>query len=363
MIGKRLVALAVALVMIGASLAVRAAFFDDGDGGGNGNAGGGNRRDARRLACITELAPVCDAIASASKGDITVTVEPAGTTADKFVKATSASRAPYDGWLTLAPWPDIVTTRRTLGALDAVFDAPTAAIARSKLVIAIRSDRRAVLERACGGTIDWTCVGNHAGKPWSTLPGGGATWGTVEPAHAQPVSSAVGALVLAQAAGSYLATPQVPIAQVSSNDWQLGEKATEFPGWFQTLETSVPSDAFDPGIDLVKRWQQFGLATFSLVGTVEADLLADTGRKRNVDVIYPATVSTADVVFAPVRGTSRDLAAAVTANRRAYLDAGWQVGRSLGTAPASVPPLPKGNGLPSGGTIAALQDYWSKVVR
>jgi hypothetical protein len=319
-------------------------------------------RDARRLACITELAPVCDAIASASNGRITVTVEPAGTTAAKLVAATSAARAPYDGWLTLTPWPDMVATRRTVEARDPVLAAPTDPIARSRLVIAIRRDRRAVLERACGGTIDWTCIGNEAGKEWSSLPGGDPTWGTVEPAHPRPDSTAVGALVLAQAAGTFLATPQLPISRVSSNDWQLGEKSDEFPGWFQTLETSVPSEAFARGADVVKRWLQFGLATFSLVGDTEAHLADAGARNRGVEVIYPATVSTADVVFAPVRGAGGELADAVTHTAQPFVDAGWQVGHRRGTD-VTAPVLPPGNGLPSGGTIAALQDYWSKVVR
>jgi hypothetical protein len=363
--GKRLTALVIAIAMIGASIALRAALFDDDGNGGRGNANEGGNRDARRLACVTELRDVCDEIANSSGGAITLTVEPAGTTASKLATATSPAKAPYDGWLTFAPWPTIVATRRQQAALDPLFAPSTAPIARSPLVIAVRRERHAVLADACGGAIDWPCVGDQAGKAWDDLPGGDPTWGTVEPAHAHPAREATGALVLAQAVGSYLASAEIPITQVSRGDWENGEKADDFPGWFQRLETSVPAEAFAPGTDIVRRWLQFNLANFSLVGDTEAHLVSTGVLKRNIDVIYPATVSTADVVFAPVRGTSDDLANAARDDTRPFAEAGWRVEQwaAPAGAPRTSPPLPRDNRLPPGGTVAALQDYWSKVVR
>jgi hypothetical protein len=356
---RRAIAVVIALALIGISIAVRALVFDDDTSSGATQGGG-----TQRLTCVTELAGACRAIADASNGHVQVTVEPAGITADRLVRTADGTDAGTDGWLTLAPWPDIVRIRREAADRGRLLGPTSRRLARSPLVIAIRRDRLAALSRACRGRVDWTCVGNHAGQEWSQL-GGDVTWGKVKPAHAEPVQHGSGLLVLGQAVGDFLATPDVPVERVSSTEWEASDT---FPGWFQRLETSVPPDAFADGADPFTRWLQQSLANYSLVGGVEAEIgpgLARSALKGNVTVIYPAPVASADVVFAPVGGGGNQLAKTVAERdaATALARSGWRVPAEPPAPGVGTDPLPASNGLPRAGTLDALQDLWQQVVR
>jgi hypothetical protein len=360
-IAKRLVALAVALGLVAVSLAIRAAVLDD-DGDGTGGSDGGD--GPLHLTCVTELAEACRAVADGSGGRVRVTVEPAGTTAARIVAAADAAALGADGWLTLAPWPDIVRDRRSRVPADPVLGDTSAPIARSPLSIAMRRDRADVLARACGGAIDWPCIGEHAGRPWADV-GGQPQWQDVVPAHAHPVDTASGLLVLGQAAGQYLATPERPIEQIAGNE--LNDEA--FAGWFQQLETSIPSSAFESPPTPFDRWVQTGRVVYSLVGGLEAEMgprIGGSGALNDdVTVLYPAPVASADVVFAPVAGGNEDLADLVRGDDavRALGAAGWIVpGRDPIDGAGGVA-LPDGTGLPPAGTLDALQGYWQEQVR
>jgi hypothetical protein len=355
MIARRVAAVVAAVVMILAAVAVRAAITDDDDSGAAVAPSG----RTLRLTCVTELADVCRSIDRA-EGDLVVTVEPAGTTADHISAARTAADLDLDGWLTLAPWPELVAQRRAQSA-DPFIGAASAPLARSPLAIAIEQGRRATLERTCK-TIDWTCIGSQAGNPWTAL-GGRVEWQTLKPAHPEPVQSATGLLVLGQAAGGFLAGPDGDLRALSSTDLNTSDT---FAGWFQQLERAVPANALAAGADPFEQWLGTNGAAASLVGGLEAELgpgLATSGAmSRRASVLYPAPVASADVVFAPVGGTT-DLGKLVetSATREALAANGWRVAGEPAIDGVGDTTLPRTNGLPRGGFLLALQQYWKGV--
>jgi hypothetical protein len=355
---KRVVALVIAVAMIAISIAVRAAVIDD-------DASATSSNGPLHLTCVDELAAACGAIARASNGRVQVTVEPAGATARRLADASSPADLEIDGWLTLAPWPEIVSQRRARANGEPVLATPSGRIARSPLVMAMLNERRAVLAGACPGEIDWTCIGNRAGTSWARL-GGDENWGTVKPAHAEPVDSATGLLVLGQAAGNFLATPRLPVENVSRTDWETSDT---FGPWFQQLEAAIPPDALATGADPFARWLQLRGVNYAVVGGLEAQIGPGIDRARalsdKAEVIYPATVATADVVFASIEGRDDDLMAIVSddAARAALARTGWRVDSQPAAGGTESGDLPRSNGLPAAGTLDALQSYWQQVVR
>ena len=131
-----------------------------------------------------------------------VTVEDAGVTASRLETADAVTG--IDGWLVEAPWPEIVDEARARNGLPDLFEADPAVLARSPLVMAMWNDRLEAIVGSCeDGALTWKCVGNVAGKQWSTI-GGEDSWGAVKPGFADPRTDGIGALVLAQADGLLL---------------------------------------------------------------------------------------------------------------------------------------------------------------
>jgi hypothetical protein len=354
MIGRRIAAIVAAIAMIVVAVVVRNAINDDGDG----SAGAANASPLR-LTCVTELTEVCRAIGRAH-ANVDVMIEPAGATAARISAARSADDLELDGWLTLAPWPDVVSQQRGEVPKPFVGNA-SAPLARSPLVIAIENGRRAVLERTCK-TVDWTCIGAQAGNPWTAL-GGNVEWQQVKPAHNEPLQSATGLLVLGQAAGGYLTGPGGNPRALSKIDIDASDT---FPGWFQQLERAVPAGALAVGADPFQDWLGTRGASSSLVAGLEAEigpaLAASDAMKGRATVLYPAPVASADVVFAPIGGTS-ELGKLVTerATKAAFVASGWRVEGVAPVAGVGTNPLPATNGLPTGGFLLALQQYWKGV--
>jgi hypothetical protein len=349
---SRLLAVVIAVALIGVSFAVRALVID-----GDDDASGGGGRDGAslRVACIDELADVC-----AQLGGV-VTVEGAGDTANRLIGARSAADAAVDAWITVAPWAQIVRDRRVTAGDETLLDADIGPVARSPLVLVARRDRADVLADVCGGEVTWTCVGDRAGTEWSDF-GGDALWGRVRPAHADPETSADGLLALGQAVGDFVATPEIAADAVSRGDWENKE---EFAGWFQRLERSIPADAFAPGRDPFARWLQTRGTAFDVVATTEANALpalaaAATDVREASTVLYPAAVATADIVLVPVAG-GRDPSSIEDELRDALAAAGYRVDGEA--PPAGAPALPDTDGLPSAGALDALRGLWAGVMR
>ena len=365
---KRALALLAATAMIGGSLAIRSFVLD---GGGSG--GGDNNHDddgPSHLVCIPELEDACRTLAARSDGDVTVAIEAAGETEARLVASAPGDDPGLDGWLTLAPWPQIVEDARSRANADALLGAPSGPLARSPLVLVVRTDRAAALAPRCTGRIvGWRCLGDAAGKEWTDL-GGEETWGTVKLAHEDATSSASGALIVGQAVGHFLTTPDVAVTEISRIDW---ESSDAFAAWFQRLEGAVPRNGFNPpaGSPFVQ-FLQGRFVEYDAVAALEAEvapaLASASGLGDAVTVAYPEPVGTADVVFVPVldsRSASRLGDRATGAEARAALaEAGWRVeGEDPAPGVPDSPPLPDGDGLPSPGALDALRALWEEIAR
>jgi hypothetical protein len=347
----RLVAVVIAIALVGGALAVRNLVIDNDDGGSSGSGDDGRTR----VVCANELRDVCTGL------DADVTVEAAGTTADRLVAATDPAGAGFDLWLTAEPWAEIVERRRADAGADPLLSATNNVFARTPLVLVARTNRADVLVAACDGEITWTCVGDRAGTAWSEF-GGDDTWGNVRPAHAEPVNSVHGLLALGHAVGTYVATPEVPVDDVSLGDWQNNDA---FPGWFQQLERSIPANAFTPGQDPFDLWLQTRGAAYDLVATTEAAALtalddAAPDVRDASSILYPAPVATADIMLAPV-GEAEASDRLLIELQAALREQGFRT--SGAPSPEGAPTLPNTDGLPPAGSLDALRNLWQDVVR
>ena len=349
---KRVMALVVALAIIGAAFGIRTV-VDGGSDGGREDGGGGSDA-ALSLLCSGELG-VCDALAQ-SDLNIDVTVAPAGTSTDELAAGDLRSLG-YDGWLTFGRAAEIARDARDRAGLPRTLGRPTAPIARSPLVLAVWKDRGDVLAAHCGGKLDWRCIGDVAGAPWASI-GGQNAWGTVKPGHADPAVNGDGLLVIGQAASQFFGR-----SDLSRDDYT----DDAFLDWFGRLERSI---RFDPG-SAFERMLVVGPAIYDVVGTTEAEaapLLADASadRRAQLRLLYPSPVASADVVYVPITSApgAADLGDILTGDdgRTALAAAGWRVdGEPRAKGIPAKPALPAGPNLPSAGSLEALLETWREV--
>lgn len=360
MMGRRAVAVMVAALLIGGAVAVRRWVID----------GESNRGDqvgsTLRLACSAELAATCRTLQD--EDGVVVEIAPAGEIARALTEA-PAGDPPWDGWLAVAPWPEGVRDARVRNGLPGLLGVTSTPVGRSPLVIALRKDRAEVLEGACGADgITWRCIGEQAGRAWSDL-GGLAEWGVLRPAHAEPVQDGIGRLVVGQAVGHFLATPELRVGAVARIDW---EGSDAFGAWFGRLENAVPSDAFGSGATTpFRRWIVTGLVASDAVAGLEAEVVpglaaAASSLRSRTRVVYPMPLSTADVVFVPVGARGADLEEFGTSSvaRQSLAINGWRVqGQPSADGIPKSPRLPDTNGLPAAGVLEALAGLWGEIVR
>ena len=124
-------ALAAVAIVIGALLRFGVASIED-----ETAASGGGGSGSVRLLCTTELEAACTQLAE-HDGDVSVTVEAAGTTAQSLVALPDNQRPDFDTWLAPSPWPQMVDVQRR--GKRPLFAKPSDAIGRSPLVVAVRS--------------------------------------------------------------------------------------------------------------------------------------------------------------------------------------------------------------------------------
>lgn len=356
---RRLLAVIVAIAMIGIAFGVRALFFDDDEGGGGSSASNDDGRPPRLL-CAVELSTVCNELAR--EHGIEVQIEPAGTSVDRIAELPDAQLRDlgFDGWLTFSRDAQIARERRERSTLAPAIGEPTDPIGRSPLVIGIWRDRAEALEEACGGgaPITWRCVGDFSGREWVDA-GGDAAWGRVKPAHADPATSGEGLLVIGQAASNFY----------DRTDLSLDDYAEDaFLEWFSRLEDNARIEPQSPFAQMLVG----GAALYDMVGTLEAEAApqlarASRDRREQVRLLYPAPVATADVVFVPaVNADDADaLADLLTGDdgRAALARAGWRVpGEPLARGVPDTPPLDARDNLPDAGSLQALLDTWREVV-
>ena len=358
---KRLGALLVAALMITVAVWGRGRLDDKSSGPSTDSAG-----DTATLVCATELQAACETLAR-GHSDLTVRIEEAQVTLTRlavpgFDPATATGADRIDGWLVPQPWPAMLAEQRQrAGSGGALLDDPSTVLARSPLVIAIWNDRRDALSARCeGGTITWKCIGEVAGTPWGTTAPLD-TWGAVKPGHPDPDQTAAGLLALGEATAGWFGT-----ASFASNDFT----DPAFRAWFERLERAVPSFPTPPRTPL-DAMLFAGPSAFDLAGSTEAaagPAISSSRDKERLGILYPAPLTTADVVLAPVTGSqaggrlmklmqSHDGAAALAG-------AGWRVdGQPSAPGIPDQPALPAENNVPRAGVLQALRSLWNEVVR
>lgn len=307
-----------------------------------------------RLVCAQELDDVCEPLA----GDhLQLTVEPAGTTADRL--GAMQGDAGLDGWLVPEPWPAIVDGRRKANALPPLFTGDRAPVARSPLVLVVWKDRATALGGRCGQAVTWKCLGDAAAAgPW-TASGGKAEWGSPKLGFASPVTDGQGLLILGQAVAGWFGR-----TDLSTNDFDNDDA---FRRWLSALARAVTVSATSP----LQLMLTAGPAAYDAVGTVEAEAgpaLAGAAIRDDLQKLYPAPMATADLVLAEVAGSpaasSLRRAVVTDGTRRDLADHGWRVpgfGSARGVSDA--PPLPPTTDLPPSGLLEALRARWQEATR
>ena len=328
--------------------------------GGGGSSGGGG---SVRLLCTTELEAACTQLAE-HDGDVSVTVEPAGTTAQSLVALPDNQRPNFDAWLAPSPWSQMVDVQRR--GKRPLFAKPSDPIGRSPLVVAVRADRKPVLDATppCNNAIDWKCIGAVAGRPWTDLPGGQPAWGTVKPGYGDPTVNATSLLVLSQASSEFLDNSDYSRSDLQDNN--------DYLDWLAGLERAVPKLAPSAAGPFAEMLQALPTATYDMVGTTEADAgpalaAAAPERRQQLTLLYPEPVVTADVVVAAVAASpNRDGADGLGGNSElaaALARTGWRApGQPAARGVRDTPALPRGSGLPTDpGSLVALQETWQGV--
>jgi len=345
----------VALVVAAALVVGALIIHGDIDLGGGG--GGGSEPAAGKILCAQELVAACEVLKRDAGVDFDV--EPAGTTLATLKSAADSSAFPYDGWLTFSRDAEIARDVRDRGNLSPILGTPLGPIARSPLVLTVWNDRAAVLKQRCNDTITWKCVGDVAGKGWSTIGGQGA-WGDVKVGHADPNATAEGLAVIGQEAVQYFGR-----SGLSTDDFD----DDAFYSWFTQLEQAVPVGGGVGDTSDFATMLAAGPSVFDVVGTTEAEagpLLASAARDRRaaLSLLYPAPVATADVVFAPVESRDTDVRDTVTGDdgRAALAKAGFRVdGEDRAPGVPDKPALPNKSGLPDAGSLEALLTTWEGI--
>ncbi len=354
---RRLLAVFGAIGLVAIAVVVRATIDGDDHGGGDGS---GRPTSTLTIVCISELGPVCAAL-DADDPKISVRIESAQTTLDALVSSGfDPAAASLDLWLTVDPYPAQVAEQRFRALLEPSTGEPSPVLARSPMALVGWNDRLAPLTSACGGSVTWRCLGDHASDPWSSI-GGQELWGVVRPGQANPSRTATGLLTLSQATASWFGT-----ADFASNDF----RDPAFQAWFTKLERGVPSYPTPPRTPL-DDMLSLGPSTFDVAGSPEAIAAPAVDRSRyngDLALLYPDPMVTADVVLVPVAGSRHadevDTVAPSRALRTALLDAGWRVPDAA--LPALADPdvvLPDSNGLPRAGVVEALRALWLEVTR
>lgn len=307
-----------------------------------------------RLVCATEFGAVCDALVATGGNQVVATVEPAATTADRLRALGPADRSPLDGWLVSAPWPRIVADAQSRAGRAETLTAGRV-LARSPVVLAVRADRQAALTAQCKVEPGWKCLGDVAGQPWTSLPGGKGEWGTVKPGHPN-LTGVAGLAVLGAASVGYF-------------DGRVDLSATDladdgFLSWLNHLEQAVPNRPESPLQTMLQR-----PSSFDVVGALEAEAgpLLATARTPKPVLLYPSPVATADVVLATTQSrAARRLGDLVSgkSGRRALATSGWRVeGEPFAPGLATGVKLPATANLPEPGVLEALRPVVAQAGR
>jgi hypothetical protein len=354
---KRLLAVLGAVFMIALAVFVRGQLDDD-----DATSDTSTSTSGGTLVCVVELGDVCRELARAEPS-VEVRVEDAETTEATLASSTFAvDDPPFDAWLTLEPFPELVGDRRARALQPRALDDATGPLARSPMVVVVWNDRRAALEASCtpGTAWPWRCVGDVAGRPWGEV-GGQVAWGNVKPSHPLPDLTASGLFALSQATAAFFER-----TDYASNDFV----DPAFRRWFEQLERSIPSFPQPPRTPLDEMLSK-GPSVFDLAGSIEAaagPMVASSRDKDRLSILYPSPATTAEVVVAPVAERSQGgrLTRLLQSDEFAEMlaRAGWRVdGQPLAEGLDTTYELPDASGLPRAGVLEALRTLWIETIR
>ncbi len=267
---------------------------------------------------------------------VQLTIQDAGVTYERV--AADPSAAP-DAWITLHPWPEMARRAATLGSGGDDPFPSTVAVAQSQFAATGRTARAEVLAAHCEG-LTWRCIGDVAGKPWSTI-GGQEAWGVVKPSHADAALSASGLLSFAVIIGDYWGSTDFTGTDLENDD--------AFMSWLNRLEAAIPTygDAANTPLDIL-----LAQPRIDVVQTTLAEVNEKAGTQMEDLAVGGPADPTAEVVVAG--------RADVEALGRALIE---QVPSPDDWRRADEPHTPTGTGLPSADVMIALRDLWQGVAR
>jgi hypothetical protein len=292
---KRLAALGVAVGLIAGALFARDRWIEGDDSGDP------QTDDARVLVCATELANICNQVASTFP-DVTMRTANVGDSLTAL--------ADDELWFTFTPFPEIITqTRERSRQTERVYT--TQPVASSNVVLVAFPDRMVTLTATCGDPVEWRCLGEQAGNPWSDI-GGDASWRDARPAFA-PLSSGIGRLGVASAVSGFFGD-----APIDAND-------PSFTSWARPLARAVPATALSSGTAIAT----IEVRSSSLDVAVGAAAELSTNGAARFAVTPASTNTRVDLVLATPSGVDAPsgLAAALTT---AALSDGWLANGSPG---------------------------------
>lgn len=340
MLLRRLLALALAVGLVLGAMQARERFFGAG-------AAAPDVPDDLRVACVAELAAVCESLEMSSPA----LVEQVGTTIQRF----GDPELPFDVWLTVTPWPQLAADVRVRSGHNELAEQRSDVLARSPVVIAAQNNRVDVITDTCEGAVSWRCLAERADTPWADL-GGESGWGRVKVGLDHPADRAGGLLALAQATASYF-------DDASYNTQSLG--STDFFAWVSDLAAAA-GDGSDQSP--FERMLLTGSADYEFVGELEAGavplLARSPGRAEQITILRPDPMVTADVVAVgygdAAQATVEQVVEQVT---QPLADNGWRVPGAEQPSELEDIAMPDNNGLPSAATLESLRQTWDDVAR
>lgn len=330
---KRLAALVAAAAMIAGGL-----YLHDLRTGSSSDDPDGDRPPSRevRVLCAEELGTVCVGLAS---DGVSVTREPAGTTADRLADPEQRTAADFDVWLTDAAWPGVVADNREVAGLrGALLGEPSAVLGRSPATIAVPASRLDALAESCDGEITWRCLGERSAS--------GLAVGLPTPDRGD------GLVILASAVADYFDR-----TDYATNDFDAD---VDFDGWFEDLTSASSTQRLGGRTPLQAALSQTGL--FHVVGALESDPGRFVDRFGSWSTTYPEPMVTSDIVLVPADGVDLDDALRrIGSDRLAEVlaDSGWRVpGVDLHEDLDPGTDLPPSQNLPRSGVLQNLRDRW-----
>ncbi len=140
---KRLLAVVVAIALIGIAVLVRGVIDDGGSDSGSSSPSGGDHTPT--LLCAAELEQVCTSLQR--EAGIDVQLEPSDVSANTLasIPDNQLRDLGIDGWLTTSRDVEIARDKRARASLEPAVGKPSSPIARSPLVIGIWKDRAQAL--------------------------------------------------------------------------------------------------------------------------------------------------------------------------------------------------------------------------